>query len=148
MDGEDNGAERISALATVMCDGPRSIGGNVGQIKIAKRPHRTGMAIDIIIEQYGLLDLISAICRMIENRDDGTAVGPRWDYQQESLPPQYCTLDIWTSFRIHIPGYNTLYPDEQSTIRCKPMDGCNAAQFDPVFVLVNPKGNGIHSTYN
>src|SRR5258708_21991270 len=105
------------------------------------------ISISDISEIYGITQLASSICHMLDLGDNGTSTW-QWDYHTDMLPLTFHFLDMWTNFRLAVYGFNDFYKTEYISIHCKPERDGRGARFSPVFIEVNPLATGIHCEYS
>ena len=105
------------------------------------------ISISDISEIYGITQLASSICHMLDLGDNGTSTW-QWDYHTDMLPLTFHFLDMWTNFHLAVYGFNDFYKTEYISIHCKPERDGRGAQFSPVFIEVNPLATGIHCEYS
>jgi hypothetical protein len=116
------------------------------RLKIADDPHQLRININVLSEMQNGIDVISPLCRAFLLGNDGSsrAQAARWTYTAGSLPIGLRHVDIWFSYRLAVRPFNTSYPEEFVTLRCKSLEGSAQSQYSPVFVLCNEHAEGIH----
>ena len=122
---------------------------NDSGIKLSLQPHVKRTLIAEASKLCGVPDFGSTICQMLNGGGDRSENGPRWTYNDLSIPDPYQFINIWHSFRLIIPPYDEFADKECVTIYAKPPQAtiCGS-RYTPVMVLTDENAHGIHCTWH